>query len=205
MPYAIDQNVGNANDDLIEIRQDVIEGKLAIQDEAADAENTRASFYESLIVTCTSVVVELRKAVWVYEYLALANCNEVENWNENYSSDLSKLNPAPILATQLLNNQGPPLVAALKTKGTATFVLQPDTPTTTSIAGPFIPPGSHFRVRGLRAYLLGMTGPIKSLPSGAQPAVLQPISLIITMSGVCADVQDGPVFEFTMLPLSRLF
>lgn len=78
--------------------------------EAADAENARAGFYDSLIGMRTSVVVELRKAVWAYKYLALADSNvrldpmmeldhlqeqahtivqEVENWNESYSSDLS--------------------------------------------------------------------------------------------------------------------
>lgn len=109
------------------------------------------------------------------------------------------------MATQLPNNQGPPLVAALKAKGTATFVLQPDTPTSTGSAGPFTSPGSHFRVRGLRAYLLGVTSPVQSPAAGAQPAVLQPISLTIATSGVYADVRDGRVFGFTMLPLSRLF
>ena len=69
-----------------------------------------------------------------------------------------------------------------------------------NVAGPFID-GSHFRVEGLDVVLHGAIPKPESLKHKKTVEV----TIIITTSGVYADIKDGKVFHFTILPLERHF
>lgn len=102
---------------------------------------------------------------------------------------------------QLGLSYGPQFIQSLKSVGKATFTLTPDIPGSSDmlalkISGPFTG-GSHFRVFGLRAYLVGA----KPKPTNTDGSV----TLTISTSGIYNDIQDSQVFTFTMLPLSRRF
>ena len=85
--------------------------RIAYNGEISKAEDARARFYDCLMMIRTSVLVQMRKAVWAYKYLALRESSldldplksiaelradaqlithEVENWQEQFSSDFSR-------------------------------------------------------------------------------------------------------------------
>lgn len=91
--------------------------RIAYDGEISKADDARARFYDSLMMIRTSVLVELRKAVWAYKYLSLRESSlfldplksiadlradaqlithEVENWQEQFSSDFSRKLSRPI-------------------------------------------------------------------------------------------------------------
>ena len=81
------------------------------------------------------------------------------------------------------------------------FTLTPKTASgagASAISGPFTG-GSHFRVEGMRAYLIGAR--VKTPAADGSGSV----TLTISTSGLYSDIQNGQVLSFAMAPLSRLF
>lgn len=102
---------------------------------------------------------------------------------------------------QLSAEYGRALVASLQKRGFAVFTLTPTTASGASasaISGPFTD-GSHFRVEGMRAYLIGAR--IKTPAADGSGSV----TLTISTSGLYSDIQNGQVLSFAMIPLSRQF
>lgn len=93
------------------------------------------------------------------------------------------------------------MVASFKQSGTAKFTLSPTTSTGAgafAISGPFTD-GSRFRIQGMRVYLIGAR--VKTPTANGSGA----ITLMISTSGLYADILRGSVSNFNMLPLSRPF
>ena len=93
------------------------------------------------------------------------------------------------------------MIASFKKSATATFTLSPSTTTgagTLAISGPFTD-GSRFRIQGMRVYLVGAK--VKTPAANGTGAV----TLTISTSGMYADILQGAVVIFNMLPLSRNF
>ncbi|OBZ76539.1 hypothetical protein A0H81_03146 [Grifola frondosa] len=197
----------------LKVLQETYEGE---KEQLAEAE---ARFYDRLDLMRTSVLIEMRNAVWAYKYYTLRQSavqldplksaeeyradkqmlvQELEGYLGTYSSDKSPF------SYQRDSNQlslGPTFITSLQTTGKTTFSLLPPSAAQTSSSGPFTH-GTNFRVRGMRAFLLG------AVPkSGAfSPDGTALISLTILTSGVYTDVrEDGSLWSFTSMPLRRPF
>ena len=111
-------SLNKAEDDIKRLKdlRDSYQGK---EDEANQA---KVFFYDRMSMIRTTILIEMRKATWAYQYLALAKSSvfldptksiaelnqdtsmlglEVENWAENYESDPLQYNPSPVLGSQV--------------------------------------------------------------------------------------------------------
>lgn len=175
--------------------------------------------YDSVMTVRLNITVEMRNATWAYRFLslrkskvimdptksivflkadALAIAREVEQWQEDFSSDAATYMPTPVRLSRLLGPSFKDQIASLITSGVASFTLMPvalGAPDSSSNPGPFTR-GSNFRVEGMRAFLVGAK--VKNDQDE--------VRLEIATAGLYADRDtQGVAHYFQSMPMSRTF